>query len=187
MAGLDGSRVVCGDWEVDRMAQVHLSLCIWAAHYITHLASSLIVSSAFNINFMLPIVLDAACHPLALYLDLACLYHHSCCSCRVHGLFHHVLCCQQPFGGPKYPQHCYGQLLEWLCFSPIYTPLSLLSLRSRLIYGGPIYLLVRSPFLFSLARSWGRTYPYSCPSLPILSGVRLFIWLPSWSLRTASL
>ena len=75
MAGLDGSRIVCGDWKVDRMAQVHLSLCISATHYITHPASSLIVSSTFNINFMLPIVLDAVCRLLALYLDLACLYH----------------------------------------------------------------------------------------------------------------
>ena len=48
---------------------------------------------------------------------------------------------------------CYDQLSGQYSFPSMYTLLSLLSPRSCLVYGRPIYLHVRSLFLFSLARS----------------------------------
>ena len=48
---------------------------------------------------------------------------------------------------------CYDQLSGQYSFPSMCTLLSLLSPRSCLVYGGPIYLHVRSPFLFSLTHS----------------------------------
>ena len=52
-----------------------------------------------------------------------------------------------------YDRFCYGQLLEWLYFLDICTSLYVFPSRTCLIYGGPLYLHIRSLFLFPFARS----------------------------------
>ena len=66
---------------------------------------------------------------------------------------------------------CYSQLLRWSYFLDMCVSLSFFPLRTHLAHGGPLYLHVRSPFLFPQACSCWRSYPCSSPPLCFLSGV----------------
>ena len=71
---------------------------------------------------------------------------------------------------------CYGQLLRWLFFSHMHIPLSFPSSWTYYIYRRLVYIHIKSLFLLSHALPWGCSYPCSCSTLLLLSGVGFSDW-----------
>ena len=66
--------------------------------------------------------------------------------------------------------------VSYLDSCTFFITLSLFPFRTYLIYGGPIHLHPRFPFLFPPACFWRQPYPCSTPPLHFLSGVWI-LWL----------
>ena len=138
-----------GNWTDHNWSQLATAVQVW----------SVVVQSSCQSLYQLPTGLrNTNCHREAFHEQWKVLLDEEFLHAYEHRI---VIKCSNGITQRFYPRiftysadyPCYGQLLGLSYFLDMCALLSILSSRSHLVHRGPIYLHVRSLFLFSCARS----------------------------------